>query len=94
MADAGPHMAQLTVGPQRHTQIVRGQRLSDRADVVILTFHRKKNGALDRGRLDFPVLVSELPERQPPDTSTIRNILKSPQVSYHFGTSIQIEMIH
>src|SRR5664279_2305261 len=51
MADAGLHVVALAGGAQRRAQVVRGQRLPDRADVVLLAFHRKQHGALDRRRL-------------------------------------------
>jgi len=35
MADAGLHVVALARGPQRRAQVVRGQRLPDRADVVL-----------------------------------------------------------
>ena len=41
-----------------------GQGLPDRTDVVLLAFHRKQHGALDRGRLDLAALIGEFAERQ------------------------------
>ena len=61
---AGLHVVALAIGPKRRTQIVRGERLADGADVVFLAFDREQHGALDRRRLDLPVLIGQLPERQ------------------------------
>src|SRR5664279_5920213 len=57
MADAGLHVVALARGPQRRAQVVRGQRLPDRADVVLLALHGEQHGALDRLRFHFLILV-------------------------------------
>ena len=64
MADAGLHVVTLAVGPQRRAEVVRGQGLAHRADVVLLAFHGEQHGAPDRRRFDFLILVGERAERQ------------------------------
>ena len=64
MANAGLHMVALAIGPKARAQIVRGERLADRADVVALAFDRQQHGLLDRLRIDLAALVFEFAQRQ------------------------------
>src|ERR1044072_3389851 len=52
VAGAGLHVVALTVRLDAGAQVLRGERLANRADVVLLAFHGEQRGALDRARLD------------------------------------------
>ena len=52
VADARLHVVRAQVGPQAAAQVLRRQRLADRADVVALAFDRQQRGAPDRRRVD------------------------------------------
>src|SRR4051812_9427665 len=64
VADAGLHVMRAQVGPQAAAEILRRQRLADRADVVALAFDREQRGAPDRGRRDAAAEERELATRQ------------------------------
>ena len=48
VADAGLHVVGAQVGPQLAAQVLRGERLADRADVVAFALDRQQRGAADR----------------------------------------------
>src|SRR5579883_2506814 len=52
VADARLHMVALEVGAQADAEVVRRDRLADRADVVLLALDGEQHGAPDRLRLD------------------------------------------
>ena len=54
----------LQIWPQARAEVVRGDRLADRADVVALALDREQHGAPDRGRIDLLAVQLELAERQ------------------------------
>src|SRR5205823_12752265 len=51
MADAGLHVVDAAVGAHAGAEVLRGERLSDRADIVLLALDRHQPHALDRGRI-------------------------------------------
>src|SRR6201999_90238 len=59
MADAGLHVVALAIGPQRRAHVMRGERLPDRADIVLFAFHGEQHRALDRRGIHLLVLVGE-----------------------------------
>ena len=54
MPDARLHVMALAIGPQLAAQVVRGDGLAHRADVVFLALDREQHGLADCGRLDLP----------------------------------------
>src|SRR6266403_20646 len=60
VADAGLHVVHLAIGAHAGAEILRGQRLADRADVVLLAFDRHQAHPLDRGGIRRPVHHREI----------------------------------
>src|ERR1700682_1494618 len=54
MADAGLHVVHLAIGAHAGAEVLRGQRLADGADVVLLAFDRHQAHSLDRGGIHRP----------------------------------------
>jgi len=52
MADTRLHVVTLAVRPDRRAELLRGERLPDRADVVLLALDGEQRSALDRARLN------------------------------------------
>src|SRR6202043_2127855 len=64
MPDAGLHVMYFAVSADTGAQVLRGQRLADRADVVLLALDRHQAHALDRGGLNRPAAIGQLAHGQ------------------------------
>ena len=64
MADAGLHVVHLAIGAHAGAEVLRGQRLADRADVVLLALDRHQAHSLDRGGVHRPAAMHQLALRQ------------------------------
>src|SRR6267154_694932 len=64
MAHTGLHMMTLHVWPQAAAQLLSGERLANRTDIVPLAFDRKQRGMSDRPRVDAPTVPLELAQWQ------------------------------
>jgi hypothetical protein len=64
MTDAGLHVVALQIRPQLAAHVVRGDRLTDGADVVALALDRQQHGAANGARVDALPVPFELAERQ------------------------------
>src|SRR5690242_13298778 len=51
MADAGLHVMHLAIGAHAGAEVLRRQRLADRADIVLFALYRHQAHAPDRGRV-------------------------------------------
>jgi hypothetical protein len=61
MADTGLHMMAFHIGAQATAELLSGECLSDRANVVTLALDRKERGAPDEPRIDPRPRHSNLP---------------------------------
>src|SRR6202790_3491028 len=57
MADAGLHVMDLAIGAYAGAEVLRGERLADRADIVLFAFDRHQPHPLDRGRVHRPAAI-------------------------------------
>src|SRR6266481_8799716 len=64
MADAGLHVMYLAIGAHAGAKVLRRQRLTDRADVVLFALHRHQAHSLDRGRVHRSAAIGQLALRQ------------------------------
>src|SRR5258706_9978935 len=60
VADAGLDVVALEVRPHAGAQVLRRERLADRADIVALAFDGEQSHAADRARLDLAAAHREL----------------------------------
>src|SRR4029453_13131867 len=64
MPYAGLDVVVAQVGAERAAEVLRGERLAHRADVVALALHREQGGAADRTRVDEAAVHPEAPARK------------------------------
>src|ERR1700685_2535097 len=64
MADAGLHVMPFKIRTKVGAQVVRGNGLADRADIVAFALDLEQHGAADRGGLDLLSAPLKLAERK------------------------------
>src|SRR2546423_8398055 len=64
MADAGLHVMHPAIGTHAGAEVLRRQRLADRADVVLLALDGHQAHPLDRGGLHRPAAIGQFALRQ------------------------------
>src|SRR6185437_8322728 len=64
VSDAGLHVVDTAIGANAGTELLRGERLADRADVILFAFDRHQPHAPDRSRVYGTAAEGELAEWQ------------------------------